>query len=327
MTTRKHTDTLTAHSNMLNKLFLALFSLFLLCSPVMSQKQVTIDRTKLAQDRNRKEAARKQAEARKKEAVQTEAKKQASRRRQKKKVERPQVATYLRVNNVYSDNVTKNVWYSYKYETFKVYTDGKAWNVSMLPFWCTVSDRTSSSFTLCINENYSYDSRRDWLLVSSDSKQVKVYITQDGKPINVSASVNNVRLTHDMTIKGKKSMLVSGNFNIVNGQGLTFYAVAMIKEESGNNIEGSNSYPTYRMQDGSYYATSDTFNNSNHTNNHSFSIVIPTDSFNPGYKKKNKLTVVVALYCIKKGEFISGTTYTVPFVAKRKKKGITTMQK
>lgn len=326
MTTRKPTDILTANSNMLSKLLIPFFSLFLFCSPVLSQKQVTIDRTKLAQDRNRKKTAKKQTEAKRIVTAQAGTRKQTTRRK-KKRVEHPQQATYLRLDYIYSDKVDRNVGYSCKYETFNVNTDGKTWNVSMLPTWCTISSRTSSSFTLRINENNSYDPRKDWFVVGSDQKHVTVYITQDGKPINVSASINNVRLTHGLTVRGKKSMLVSGSFNVVNAQGLSFCAVAMIKDESGRYIDGSFNSTAYRMQNGNFYATSDPFTNDNYTNTQSFTIAIPNNSFIPGYKKKNKLTMVIALYCLKKGDFISGPIYTVPFVAKRKRRGIVTKAK
>lgn len=322
MTTRKLTFILTAHSNMRSKLLIPFFSLFLFCSPVLSQKQVTIDRTKLAQDRNRKKTASRQTEARKREVAKAKSKKTTTRRM--RRMECPQVASYLRIDNAYSDNVSKNIWYSSWYGTFNVKTDGKVWDVLMLPSWCKVTSRTSSSFTLAITENNSYDMRKDWFVVRSDSKRVKVNITQDGKPINVSASVNNVRVTHNLMVGGKKTMLVSGSFDVVNAQGLSFRAVAMIKDESGKYARGYLGNSWYRMKDGNFCAMSETFTNSSHTNTHSFNIAIPNDSFNPGYNKKNNLTLVVALYCIKKEDFVSGSFYSTPFVAKKKKKGVVT---
>lgn len=324
MTIRKHIDTSTALSNMPSKLLIAFLSLFLICLPVMSQKQVTIDRTRLAQDRSRKEAAKKQTATRKNETIKTKPRKHVSARYQKKKEERPQVATYLRVNNIYSDNVTEAVGHSLRHVIFDIYTDGKTWDVSSLPSWCTIFSRTPSSFTLRIYENPSYDPRQEWLTVRSDSKMVRICIAQEGKPINASGSIYNVRLMHNKMLNGKKCMALSGQFKVDNGEGLSFCAVAFISGKSGKYINGSPSYPAYRMDNGIFIATSNTSNGSGVRD---FRIFIPNDSFDPGNEKKHDLVVNVAVYCFKNGKYVSETVHSVPFVAKIKRQGIVTKAK
>lgn len=313
---------LTVHQNMLNRIIYTFVVLSLFCTSIAAQKQVTLDRTKLAYDRNKKEKAMKQAVESKKQATAQVAKRKTTRR--KKVVEQTEFATYLRVNGMYGE-VTKEVSNTSEYITFNVFTDGIRWDISLLPAWCTVSSRTANSFTLHIEGNTSYDQRKDWLYVKSDNKQVKVNIIQDARPINVYASINNAWITHNCVVNGKDCMVVYGSFDITNGNGLKFYAVAMIQNEYGNYINASTSYPEYKMSDGKFYAAAETSSLSGNT--HNFRIDIPNNSFYPGYEKKHQLRLVVTLYCEKKRDYIPGVSRTIPFVAKKKKKGIQTKEK
>lgn len=308
--------------SMLSKVIIVLITLSLFSVPVTAQKQVTIDRTKLAQDRNKKDRAKKLAVVKKKQEESQTARRKSSNKA--KTFEQPKYTSILRVDGIYSEEITKKVSSSPRYETFNVNTDGNNWNVTFLPPWCTLSSRTNNSFTLFINENANYESRKDWLLVKSDNKQVKVYIEQDAKPINVSALINNAWIEHNIVINGTDHMVVSGSFNIINGNGLKFYAVAMIQNEYGSYLFASASYPAFKMSDGKFFAGAETKNSDNNSNIHNFRIFIPNDSFYPGYGKKHKLRLTVSLYCEKKGEFIPGVSRTIPFMAKRKKKGIQT---
>lgn len=315
---------LTENLNMRSRLLIAILSLFIFSMPASSQKQVTIDRTRLAQDRSRKAAAKKQAERKKRQAeaeALAETKTQSVKRPVSKPVS-PKVASYLRVNSNYSDNISTNVAHFSNTRIFSIDTDGKSWTISHLPVWCSILSRTTSTVSIYFGDNYSCDSRKDWFMVQSDNKYVRVNVNQEGKPYNVVASVGEVSIDHNILDSGSECMKVTGSFRIKNGEGLTFYAVAVMQDEYGNYVRADYNHPTYKMKDGTFYATNKTTTFYGDPQNHHFVIRIPNNAFFPGYKKKQKRKLAIVLYCDNKGEYVQGVSRTIPIVVTRKK-GIT----
>lgn len=300
-----------------SRLLIALLAFFLICTPVLSQKQVTINRAKLAQDRNRKEKARKHAVEQKRQVASMTGSKT-----QKRHVEQPKAASYLRVNGQYADVINKEVGHAYRFETFTINTDGSSWDILNLPLFCRIQNRTATSLTLQFNENSTYDARKDWFLVKSDNKSVKVNITQKGKPVKVVASITGAEIIHNVLTNGEEGMLINGQLSVKEGSDLPLYAVVRIEDEFNRPVSATSK--TYRLSDNdasfiTYVATDSQYNSSQR-----FQIIIPNNSFYPGYKKKNELTLKFYLFCGKSNEYVSGVTYSVPFIAKKKKKGTKT---
>lgn len=71
--------------------------------------------------------------------------------------------TYIKIDG----NTTVNKTYSATgtTETFYITTDADSWTTWGIPSWCTVENKTSSSFRLRVNENTSSDSRSDYMEV------------------------------------------------------------------------------------------------------------------------------------------------------------------
>lgn len=307
-----------------NRWFCVLTLLFLLGSSVSAQKQVTIDRAKLEQDRKAKRSASSSHRSQQSGSHRSQQSRSHRSRGFSRGQNTPQPATYLSVDNAYSKDVYRNVGPSSSYETFYVNTDGKSWTVSWLPQWCTLSNRSATSFSLYINENTTDTPRKDWLIVKSDDKEVKVHILQEAKKLNVSASINHLTIQHNIKTYGINTMVLSGDFIVTSGSDLTFHAVVTMKDEHGHDIYPSASYPAYKASNGILMAAEPTTCAPN-SNVHSFRIAIPTNAMNLDHcKKKSYVQLTVRLYCEKKGEYIPGASRWKTIKAKKTSMGIKT---
>ncbi len=88
-------------------------------------------------------------------------------------------ASYLRVDNKTEVNSTWSA--SSGSETYYVSTDGSDYKVWLLPSWCKLTSKTSSSFTIMWDTNESC-SRSDWFEVVSNGKEVRVNVRQQHAP-------------------------------------------------------------------------------------------------------------------------------------------------
>lgn len=62
-----------------------------------------------------------------------------------------------------------------------VKTNASKFEITRLPIWCTTRNRQSDWFSLVCKENYSTQSRSDYLIITAGDKQVRIDITQSGK--------------------------------------------------------------------------------------------------------------------------------------------------
>ena len=65
-------------------------------------------------------------------------------------------------------------------ETFYVSTDASSWTTWGIPTWCSVVEKTSSSFKLKCEPNRSSSSRSDYMKIKAGDKEVRINITQSG---------------------------------------------------------------------------------------------------------------------------------------------------
>ena len=85
-------------------------------------------------------------------------------------------ASYLRVDN--QTEVSSVYVNSGGTRTYSVSTDGTSYEVALLPSWCSVTEKTASSFTIRYSANTSAEVRSDWFQVKSGEKKVKVSVSQ-----------------------------------------------------------------------------------------------------------------------------------------------------
>lgn len=85
-------------------------------------------------------------------------------------------ASYLKVDN--KTEVSSSWSGSAGSETYYVSTDATDYHVTLLPSWCEVTNKTSTSFTISWEANTSGSSRSDWFRVESGDCRVKVNVTQ-----------------------------------------------------------------------------------------------------------------------------------------------------
>lgn len=112
-------------------------------------------------------------------------------------------------------------------ESFTVQTDGDSYEVRLLPSWCTVTSKTSGSFTIRCEANTSTSSRSDWFQVKSGEKMVRIDVTQSGNANTINASFESVWVEHNiiqyvglMIVKGMKIHAKFNVNNLLNKQGL-----------------------------------------------------------------------------------------------------------
>lgn len=301
-----------------------LLLIFLVIPGINAQQLVTLNRDKLRTEQTSKgKANKKNAAAPQKQTARTKKKNKnnssrstAYSRKRRRVTGMSQVTSYLRINNQ-DGNVTDYPSYSGGYKTFYVYTDGRDYSVSMLPSWCRVTSKSSKSFTVYIDSNAAHDERSDWFSVKSDSKEVKVYLKQSGKPVSITATYYSGYLTHGYHINGVEYLKVNATLRVSGAKNLRLLAVATVQNEYGNSVYAATGYSNYALNDGTFYAASEITPTSDDYGNYNVTVYVPNNALRL-YSKKNKLTCRLLLYCEKTGEFVSNTSYSLQFNAKHK---------
>lgn len=90
--------------------------------------------------------------------------------------ERAGYASYLTVDN--QTSVTSSFPASGGTETFYIATDGSSWTTWGVPSWCTVEEKTATSFRLRCAANTTSSSRSDYMKVKSGDREVRIDISQ-----------------------------------------------------------------------------------------------------------------------------------------------------
>lgn len=303
---------LTVNSYIQNRLFMALLALLLACVTVSAQKQVTIDRAKLAQDRSRKAAVKRKQKTRR------VAPRVVKRKRHSvpKKVEQPYVEPYLWVDN--SESVTRTVGHTDGYTTFSINTN-EVWSCVDLPSWCKISRKDDQSLTIYVLKNPSCKERNACFFIKSNDRQVRVNIVQQAKPISVTASINNVYVRHNVWIDGVLNMVVTGSLTIKNSDDLNLYALARIYNKQGIFANANKDYSNNADLNGMFCIL--TKMQYNYDNTYSFKILIPNESYYIGGGVKQKLNLVVGLYCYEMKGFVQNTLKSIEFKRKCNRNG------
>lgn len=130
-------------------------------------------------------------------------------------------SSYLTVND--KTSVSASFGASRSSKTFYVSTDADSWTTWGVPSWCSISDKTSTSFKIVCNANTSSSSRSDYMKVKAGNKEVRIDISQSGQPRG--ASINRVWVDHNVFFGLAKGMKIHAKINVVgyNGSKLNLY--------------------------------------------------------------------------------------------------------
>lgn len=239
----------------------------------------------------------------------------------------PKYATYLLVNHQSSSlRVTTNSYSSN--ETYYVSTDGREWYISHLPLWCRIV-KTSNSFSLYVEANPLHEERTDWFKVTSDNKEVVIHITQSGKPLNLSANINNANLQHNVLwsshgLLGGLHLKINTDVTIIGAGGQKCMIVAFISDENNHNIKASYNYSNYAITPSNdVFSATEITPSSDNAQRFNAEIYLPNNAMRL-LKKRNQLRCHLAVYCVTTANYIAGAYYTISFKAKNKKGKVTT---
>lgn len=102
--------------------------------------------------------------------------------------------------------------------TITVSTDGNSYEVSYLPSWCSVINKTTNFFKIVCQSN-SGDTRTDWFKVKSDDKEVRINIEQAAGVKVPSAKFENIWVVHNVlenqcNIYSRKGMQIHIKFSV-----------------------------------------------------------------------------------------------------------------
>ena len=314
---------------MLQKL-LIVFLVGLFCTPCFTyaQPKPTRDTSK---DRS-VVIARQEAQAKQKAVAQEaeQKRKRAAAKTQRKHnaqaTQTPQVATYLRVNQL--TTVSKTVGASGGSETFNVSTDGKEWSVIDVPTWCWVT-KYSNYFKLSYNDNPSHDDRVNCFKVKCDSQEVRVEIKQNATPLNITSRFNYAYLTHNVygnniSPSGNLCLKINANVTIQGAKDQKCLVVAFIYDEYNNSIKASSGFSYFGLQSSNdLFVEAEITPTSDDSQSYNVTLYLPNNAMRL-WKKKNKLRCQLAVYCVNTSSYISGANHTLSFKAKSKKGKVTT---
>lgn len=133
----------------------------------------------------------------------------------------PKFDTYLKVDN--KTSVTTSFSASGGSETFYVSTDANTWDTWGVPSWCSITEKTSTSFKIVCDPNSSSSSRTDWMKIKTGDHEVRIDIKQEGKPRRVS--IDRIWVDHNVFFGFAKGMKIHAKINAVgyNGTKLNLY--------------------------------------------------------------------------------------------------------
>lgn len=91
------------------------------------------------------------------------------------------VISYLKLDGT-TTNQTKSFSYSGGRQYYSIDTNADDYELWGVPSWCYVESKTSKGFVLVCSENSLSSSRDDFMVVKAAGKDIRISITQSGKP-------------------------------------------------------------------------------------------------------------------------------------------------
>lgn len=135
-----------------------------------------------------------------------------------------------------TSNKTKHFSESGGRVTYYVKTSDSSYETWGVPSWCSIENKTSSSFTLVCNRNTSTERRNDYMKVKAAGKEIRIDITQDAKS-GPSATINKLWVEHNVFNGMAKGLKVHINLTVngMNGKNVK-YCVFFYKEDNTTKL-------------------------------------------------------------------------------------------
>lgn len=232
-------------------------------------------------------------------------------------------ATYLTVD--YSDSPVRSVTCNSGNIELSVNTDGSQWFVRNVGSWYRVyRDWEKNTISIFYDSNSSHDTREDWFDVYSGNVTVRVRIIQEGLPMETSAVIQGVELTHETYYASNKSLKADVSFSIRGAKGQKCFVVALIKDVNGNYLNTSYEFKEYSAGDRLMIMSQQAvIPSSNSESYYRIPVYIPNNAIQIYNKRKTLLYLELKVFSLDKKEFISDS-YWIGFKARKKKYNIET---
>lgn len=134
------------------------------------------------------------------------------------------------------------------YRSFSVNTDGDSYDVTLLPSWCSVTDKTETAFTIKYEANNSGSKRKDWFKVSSGEKSVRIDVSQQSS--GPSAEIEKVWVDHNYYYDNRKGMMIHVHMSVYDMKGLSGRVSAYFYYGGDSETALVDYNQSYRTEDG-----------------------------------------------------------------------------
>ena len=134
------------------------------------------------------------------------------------------------------------------YRSFSVNTDGDSYDVTLLPSWCSVTDKTETAFTIKYEANNSGSSRSDWFRVDSGDQKVRIDVSQDAS--GPSAEIENLWVDHNYYYDNRKGMMIHVHMSVYDMKGLSGRVSAYFYYGGDSETALVDYNQSYRTEDG-----------------------------------------------------------------------------
>ena len=204
-------------------------------------------------------------------------------------------ATYLTVNQL--TTVSKVLDSNGGNVSFNIATDGKEWAIYNLPYWCRVS-KHSDWFLISYDANPTHEVRQDWFDVKCDNQEVRIYISQQGAPMNIRAKINSAFLFHNERISSIGQYLkITANLTITGAAGQTCWLYAYIVNHLGLYVKARRGYENFALQNSNnIYVASKMYVSTDSPETFTITSYIPNNAMEL-LRKNNKLQCELIVYC------------------------------
>lgn len=200
--------------------------------------------------------------------------------------------------------------------TYRVSTNASTYDVWGVPSWCSVENKTATSFVLVCNSNNSREAKSDYMKVKANGKEVRIDIKQDGRT-GPYAEIEELWVDHDVTednIKGMRihtTYKVSGLLNQTIFCKIAFYQgdnITPLHDQSGRSlikqVQGDAIYEESIWRDRKIFIPYSFLNMGPGTGTLSFDVIITDEKGNTLVRKDN--------YQFQYTNTITPPTYTPP---------------
>lgn len=147
----------------------------------------------------------------------------------------PGVESILTVDGSTTDK-TKHFSETGGRETYYVKTSANSYETWGVPTWCSIENKTSSSFTLVCSRNTTSNPRNDYMKVKAAGKEIRIDISQDACS-GPTAKVNRLWVDHNVFNGMVKGMKIHIDLDVNGMKGRTVkYCVFFYKEDNRTKL-------------------------------------------------------------------------------------------